>query len=60
MSKACQYATNDDKIFVGSRIVNVKEAQSGLQKLLHGPKSLRKGGKNGSKLVLKVGCNIIN
>jgi hypothetical protein len=30
MSKARQYATNDDKIFVGLRNVSVKEAQSGL------------------------------
>jgi hypothetical protein len=34
MSKACQYATNDDKIFVGLRNVNVKKAQSGLQKTI--------------------------
>jgi hypothetical protein len=30
MSKACQYATIDDKVFVGLRNVNVKEAESGL------------------------------
>jgi hypothetical protein len=30
MSKAHQYATHDDKIFVGLRNVSVKEAQSGL------------------------------
>jgi hypothetical protein len=29
-SKACQYATNDDKMFVGLQNVSVKEAQSGL------------------------------
>jgi hypothetical protein len=32
----------------------------GYIKLLHGPKSPRKGGKNGSRLVLKVGCGIAN
>jgi hypothetical protein len=30
----------------------------GYKKLLHGPTSLGKGGKNGSGLVLKVGCGI--
>jgi hypothetical protein len=30
MSKACQYVTNDDNIFVGLRNVNVKKIQSGL------------------------------
>jgi hypothetical protein len=30
MFKACQYATNDDNIFVGLKIVNVKKTQSGL------------------------------
>jgi hypothetical protein len=26
MSKACQYATNDDKVSVGLTLVNVKDA----------------------------------
>jgi hypothetical protein len=30
MSKACHNVTNDDKISVGLRNVNVKEAQNGL------------------------------
>jgi len=30
MSRAYQYATNDDNIFVGLRNVNVKKTQSGL------------------------------
>ncbi len=34
MSKACQYATNDEKVYVGLRNVNVKEVQSGLQKTI--------------------------
>jgi hypothetical protein len=28
--KVCQYATNDDKIFIGLKIVNVKDAQASL------------------------------
>jgi hypothetical protein len=30
MSKACQYATNDEKIFVGLKNVNVKDAHVAL------------------------------
>jgi len=33
-SKACQYATNDEKNVVVLRNVNVKETQSGLQKTI--------------------------
>ncbi len=29
--KTCQYATNDDKVFMGLRQVSVKDAQIGLQ-----------------------------
>ncbi len=43
MSKACQYATNDDKIFDGLRNVNVKEAQNGLQKTITWTKKSEKG-----------------
>jgi hypothetical protein len=50
MSKACQYVTNDEKVFVGLRNVSVKEAQSGLQKTISWTKSLRKEDKNGSGL----------
>ncbi len=32
--KACQYATNDDKVFMGLRQVSVKDAQIGLQKTI--------------------------
>jgi len=32
--KACQYATNDDKVFMGLRQVSVKDAQIGLQKII--------------------------
>ncbi len=34
MSKACQYATNDEKIFVGLKNVNVKDAHVALQKII--------------------------
>jgi hypothetical protein len=43
MSKACQYATNDNKISIGLRNVSVKEAQSGLQKTITWTKKSRKG-----------------
>jgi len=43
MSKACQYATNDDKIYVGLRNVNVKKAQSELQKTITWTKKSGKG-----------------
>ncbi len=60
MSKACQYVKNDDLFFVGLRNVSVKKIHSGLKKPLHGPKSLEKEAKNGSGLVLKMGCDIEN
>jgi hypothetical protein len=34
MSKACQYATNDDKVFKSLMQVNVKDAQTTLQKII--------------------------
>ncbi len=37
-----------------------KKLKVGYRKLLHRPKSLGKGGKNGSGLVLKMGCGIVN
>lgn len=42
-SKACQYATNDEKKFVVLRNVNVKETQNGLQKTITWTKKLGKG-----------------
>ncbi len=43
MFKACQYATNDDKNFIGLRSVNVKDAQAGLQKIITSTKKFGKG-----------------
>jgi hypothetical protein len=34
MSKACQYATNYDKVFTWMTLVNVKDFQVGLQKTI--------------------------
>jgi hypothetical protein len=53
MSKACQYATNYEKVSMGLKNVNVKEAYNGLQKT-------NTWTKNGNGFVLKVGCNIEN
>ncbi len=40
MSKACQYATNDDKVAIGLKHVNVKNVQASLQKESHWQKKL--------------------
>jgi hypothetical protein len=34
MFKACQYATNDNKVFVGLQHVSVKDALAGLHKIV--------------------------
>jgi hypothetical protein len=34
MFKACQYVTNDDKVFMGSILVSVKDVQNGLKKTI--------------------------
>jgi RPA family protein len=43
MSKACQYVTNDEKVFVWLRNISVKKTQSGLQKTISWTKKSRKG-----------------
>ncbi len=43
MSKAYQYATNDEKVIVGLKQVNVKVAQRNLQKIITWTKISRKG-----------------
>jgi hypothetical protein len=55
MSKVCQYATYNDKIFKGLMQVNVEDAQTTFKILLHGPRNLVKVGKNGRRFVLNVG-----
>ncbi len=42
-SKACQYATNDDKVFTWLRNVSVKEVHIGLQKTITQTKKFGKG-----------------
>jgi hypothetical protein len=44
MSRACQYATNDENVFVRLRNVSVKEVQSGLQKTISWTQRFEKGG----------------
>jgi len=43
MFKVCQYVTNDDKISIGLKSVNVKDARAGLQKIITWTKKFRKG-----------------
>ncbi len=43
MSKACQYVTNDEKVFVWLINISVKKTQSGLQKNISWTKKSRKG-----------------
>jgi hypothetical protein len=57
LSKTCQYSMNDNKVSMGLRQVSVKDAQTSYIIQSLGQKNLRKGGKNGRKLVLKVGCH---
>jgi hypothetical protein len=42
MSKACQYAMNDDNVFVCLILMNVKNAQTSLQKIITWMKILKK------------------
>jgi hypothetical protein len=44
MFKACQYATNDDKVVTSLKHVNVKNAQANLQKTITWTKKKRKKG----------------
>jgi hypothetical protein len=61
MSKACQHVTNDDKISVGLKSVNVKDAHMLVyRKQLPRPKILGKGGRSGSGLVVIMKCSIKN
>jgi len=56
MSKTCQYVTNDDKVSMGLALVNVKDVQTNLQKKLLGQINQGKGGNNGKRPALRVGC----
>jgi hypothetical protein len=50
MSKVTQYAIEDAKICQGFSKVNLKFVQTSLQKLLFGPKTRGRGGRNGKML----------
>jgi hypothetical protein len=43
MFKMCQYETNDNKVLMGLTLVNVKDVQIGLQKIITRTKKSRKG-----------------
>ena len=53
MSKACQYATTDDKVARGMKAVSIKYAQVAVQKCITWPKELEK---NGIELALIQVC----
>jgi hypothetical protein len=57
MSKACQYGTMDDKVFIGLHEVSIKLGQNDVQIALHGPRSLGKVAKSGQRLVLIWVCD---
>ncbi len=42
MFKACQYATNNDNVFMGLILVSVKNTQTSLQKIITWMKKLKK------------------
>jgi hypothetical protein len=52
MFKACQYATNDNKVGVGMKEANLVYVQ--FKKQLHEQKSLARRGKNGSWLARRL------
>ncbi len=54
--KACQYFTNDDKVFMGLKQVSVKDAQSRIQKIITWTKKSKKERQEWRKLVFKAGC----
>jgi hypothetical protein len=60
MFKACQYATNDDKVATSLKHVNVKNAQANLQKTITWTKRKREKGEAKRRHVLIVGCDIKN
>jgi hypothetical protein len=47
---------NDDEVLVGLTLVSVKDVQTHLQKKLFRQKNQGKGGKNGKRPALRVGC----
>jgi hypothetical protein len=56
VSKAYQYATNDDKVDVGLKDVNMSNAQTSFAKDNHvDQKNQERGGTSGKRYVLKVG-----
>ncbi len=56
--KMCQYATNDDKKFMRSILVYVKDVQIGLENNYLDEKIQRKGGRNGKMHALSMGCTM--
>ncbi len=49
-SKACQYASIDEKVYTPLKYISIKTAQSDLQKFIIWPKTLRKGRQEWNKV----------
>jgi hypothetical protein len=49
----CQYATNDNKVLVGLILVDVKDAQIGLQKSITWTKKSGRGGQEWEKACIE-------
>jgi hypothetical protein len=43
MSKSCQYATDDSKVFIGLMLISIEKCQSILQKMIIWTKKSGKG-----------------
>jgi hypothetical protein len=55
MSKACQYAMNDDKVLVSLILVNVKDVKTSLQKSITWTKKSRKWRQEWEKAYIESG-----
>ncbi len=60
MSKACQYATNDEKVIASLNTIYVKATQGNLQKTITWTKNQERESRNGKRHVLKGGCGFKN
>lgn len=57
MSKACQYVTNETKVGVAMKEVNLKDAKVVSKKQLSRQKNLERVNMNGKTLAMRLTCN---
>ena len=55
MSKACQYATSDEKVCRGNAYVSIRTAQADIQKCITWPKKSGKGRQEWEKACIDAG-----